>query len=526
MKCFYYARNCLIIFIYIACLVLGFNNSCFASSAATTPDSSDILQYIHNSWHDLTRTPTNCGTYQDTKVANMPFLYLPYHYTMTPEIKKLKYSCHINVANLPRRIKNIGDVKTTELASAGLLYLPFPYVVPGGRFNEMYGWDSYFIILGLLHDGETQLANNMLKNYFFEIENYGTILNANRTYHLSRSQPPFLTSAILAIYNNQQTHKKAWLQHAYKYAKKDYLQWVSKPFLAGKTTLSRYYDVEKEPLVEERAYSSYYEKILTYIQEHPDISPFYTDPKNKKLLSSDFYQGERSLRASGFDITSRFGTFGGKTHYFAPVCLNSLLYKTEKDLAHIATLLGEKHEAEKWELKATQRHAAILKYLWNKKTGMFVDYDFVNKKQSTYHYATTFYPLWVGLASHKQAAALVKNLSLFEQPGGLAMSDQDTGVQWDKPFGWAPIQLLTVQGLNQYGYKNDATRLAQKFYQTIKNDFLSKHKIYEKYNVVKQSSAFSIRLGYEENVVGFGWTNATYLLFDDLLKKANTSHIA
>lgn len=322
------------------------------------------------------------------------------------------------------------------------------------------------------------------------------------------------------IYNNiPHTHNKAWLKRAYSYAKKDYNQWVSPPFLAGDTTLSRYYDVEQKPLVEEKIFPQYYRKVLSYFRNHPDISSFYIDPKDSNLLNGDFYQGERSLRASGFDITSRFGIFGGKTHYYAPICLNTLLYKTEKDLALIALKLGRPKEAYQYEKLAEKRRLAIIKYLWNPTTGLFVDYDFVNKKQSSYNYATTFYPLWAKLASKKQAEAVVKNLNLFEQPGGLAMSDQDTGVQWDKPFGWAPIQLLSVLGLNNYGYKKEAARITYKFHQTIYEDFLISHKIFEKYNVIDKTSAFNIGVGYEENVVGFGWTNATYLLFDDLLKK-------
>jgi len=492
--------------------------SSHAQAALLSEDNKPILQYIHASWHDLTRTATNCGTYKDIKVANSPFLYVPKQFPINDTIRNLETSCHINVATLPRVIHNVGDVKTNELLAAGLLYLPYPYVVPGGRFNEMYGWDSYFIILGLLHDGENQLANNMLENYFFEIKYYGTILNANRTYHLSRSQPPFLSSAILAVYHTQQADKKAWLQRAYNIAKKDYAQWIKPPFLAGNTGLSRYYDVENESLVEEKVFPNYYQRVLSYIEKHPDISSFYLDKNNKKL-SGDFYQGERSLRASGFDITSRFGTFGGETHHFAPVCLNSLLYKTEIDLKHIADILGKKTDAKMWLARAKKRQRAVMKYLWNEKNGLFLDYDFTKNKQSNYHYATTFYPLWAGIATPHQALAVEKNLKLFEQPGGLAMSDIETGLQWDKPFGWAPIQLLAVQGLLKYGYHHDATRLAHHFYQTVANDFNTTHKIYEKYNVIKQSSEFSTRIGYVENVVGFGWTNSTVLLFDDLLKK-------
>src|SRR5271163_2006665 len=138
-----------------------------------------------------------------------------------------------------------GQADVAAISPQGLLFLPYSYVVPGGRFNEMYGWDSYFIILGLLHDQRIDLARGMVENFFFEIENYGTILNANRTYYLTRSQPPFLTSMIMEVYNAEKAaghEDKKWLARAYEFAARDYEMWTHEPHLAGPTGLSRYYD--------------------------------------------------------------------------------------------------------------------------------------------------------------------------------------------------------------------------------------------------------------------------------------------
>ena len=106
----------------------------------------------------------------------------------------------------------------------------------------MYGWDSYFIIRGLLRDGRLELARGMVDNFFFEIEHYGAVLNANRTYYLTRSQPPFLSSMVMAVHDAQKAAGKddrAWLETAYEYVKRDHDMWTRAPHLAGNTGLSR-----------------------------------------------------------------------------------------------------------------------------------------------------------------------------------------------------------------------------------------------------------------------------------------------
>src|ERR1700733_182127 len=226
--------------------------------------------------------------------------------------------------------------------------------------------------------------------------------------------------------------------------------WNRDPHLAGDTGLSRYYDFGEGPPAESlQDETGIYRKVAEYFFFHPAQADHYivenlpraTEPvagaaytqqvcelplamahaecekRREFKLSSDYYKGDRSMRESGFDVSFRFGPFGAGTHHYAPVCLNSLLYKTEKDLAEISEWLGHKSDASNWNKRAKDRKNLITRYLWDEKAGFFFDYDFETDQKSTYRYATTFYPLWAGLASRDQAEAVEKNLSTLEKPG-------------------------------------------------------------------------------------------------------------
>jgi alpha,alpha-trehalase len=509
----------------------------------------DILRFISAGWDDLTRTMTNCASLTDLKTDEEPVLYLPAELGRPPALSELQKHCTVRVENLPGKITSLGNFDLGKIGPSGLLYLEKPYVVPGGQFNEMYGWDSYFIIRGLLRDHRQVLAKGMVDNFFFEIEHYGGVLNANRTYYLTRSQPPFLSSMILAVYDAEKAGGQPdlqWLDKAYQFAVQDYRQWTQHPHLAGGTGLARYFDHGDGPVPEIMGDPSHYyrgvahfflirgganDSHLVHVDDvHPAASlagPLFsvtvcdpslpqsqeTDcgPADQVALTADFYKGDRSMRESGFDVTFRFGPFGADTHNYAPVCLNSLLYKTEKDLQEMSTLLGRREEAQLWGRKAIERKKRIMKYLWDERRGLFVDYNFITGARSTYEYATTFYPLWAGLTSKERARAVVRNLALFEQRGGLTMSRRETQAQWDYPYGWAPIHLLAVEGLRRYGYAVEANRISSKFLTTVLQNFLLDHTIREKYDVVSGSEITHIGAGYKQNVVGFGWTNGVFL---------------
>ncbi len=209
-----------------------------------------------------------------------------------------------------------------------------------------------------------------------------------------------------------------------------------------------------------------------------------------------------------------------------PFASTALLYKYERDMAHFASLLGLQTETAEWNHRAEIRREAINKYLWNASKGIFYDYNFITQQQSTYNYITTFYPLWAGLATPQQAAAVDQNLKLFERDGGLATSDTASGTQWDLPFGWAPTNWLATKGLEEYGFTQDASRIAQKFSETVLENFSNDGTIREKYNVVSGSANVQVATGYKSNVVGFGWTNGVYLQMNDLLTHSAKQPIA
>ncbi len=509
----------------------------------------DILHYISTGWDRLSRSMNDCETFFDSKTEGEPFLYLPVEVPIPDEINGLPKRCKIRIARLPEKITPADEQVVGKIRDHGLLFLEHPYVVPGGQFNEMYGWDSYFIVRGLLRDNRRDLARGMVENFFYEIQHYGGVLNANRTYYLGRSQPPFLSSMILALYHSDAASGQKnleWLARAYQFAVTDYEQWTHEPHLAGDTGLSRYYDEGEGPVPEIMGDpSEYYRRVAHYYvanegelsshlarpdTQHPVesiLGPAFEvlvcdpgkppssapdcEPADRVGLTPDYYKGDRSLRESGFDITFRFGPYGAETHHYAPICLNTLLYKTELDLAEISDLLSHPVDAQSWRQKADDRKERINRYLWDPSRGLFTDYNFETRQRSNYEYATTFYPLWVGLASKDQAGALQKNLALFEQAGGLAMSREQTGAQWDFPYGWAPIHLLALEGLRRYGYGADADRISEKFLTMVLENFRRDRTIREKYNVVTRSTVTRITAGYAVNVSGFGWTNAVFL---------------
>ena len=335
----------------------GFSWPRFAATPNSSPRGasaadglSGIEQYISSGWDQLTRKMSDCQSLADPKTTEEPVLYLPADMAAPPELAALQEHCRVLVEHLPARITKPGGIDVHTIPREGLLYLEHPYVVPGGQFNEMYGWDSYFIIRGLVREQRVEFAKGMVENFFFEIEHYGGVLNANRTYYLTRSQPPFLTSMILAVYDAEKKKGKeslSWLARAYPYAVRDYEQWNEGVHLAEDTGLSRYFDRGDGPVPEIRSDPShYYRGVATYFTVHreagarflidagntqsgqvagpifpvlvcdpPASGPGNPDcaPASQVALSPDFYKGDRSMRESGFDVTFRFGPYGDDT---------------------------------------------------------------------------------------------------------------------------------------------------------------------------------------------------------------------
>jgi alpha,alpha-trehalase len=492
-----------------------------SQDTANARDLQDIQKYIKQSWHTLTRSNAQlAAAAADPKFQLSPGKRWPVYVPRRENLDGLKETLRTQMssADFARiELRRLPDDQR-EISEPGLLYLPNPYVVPGGRFNEMYGWDSYFIQVGLVRDGESALARHTIDNFLYEIENYGRILNANRTYYLSRSQPPFLTQMILNVYRTRPDRN--WLRNTVPAIEKYYAFWTSEPHLTTETGLSRYYDLGEGPapevLSDERDAQgrTHYDRVKEYYRTHEvkdyDVGQYYD--KVKDQLTPLFYKGDRSMRESGFDPSNRFGPFNIDIIHYNPVCLNSLLYLMESDTVEIMNILGRPLEARRWRARAEARRRTVNRLMWDENDGLYYDYNFARKGVRRYPFATTFYPLWAGIADRRQAARLVANLHLLERAGGLQTSTNASGSQWDAPFGWAPLQMIAVEGLRRYGYGEAADRLTTNFLSTVLKEFIQHKTIVEKYDVVRRESEIGsgIKFGYDYNVIGFGWTNAAF----------------
>eukprot|EP00834_Sanchytrium_tribonematis_P000914 NODE_19_length_47148_cov_1.447810.p5 type:complete len:596 gc:universal NODE_19_length_47148_cov_1.447810:14102-15889(+) len=356
-----------------------------------------------------------------------------------------------------------------------------PFVVPGGRFNEMYGWDSYFEALGLLVDNKVDLAKAMVDNFCYEIQHYGKIMNANRSYYLTRSQPPFLTDMAIQVYyhlpqaNSEENRK--WLRHALFFAIKEYYTvWMATPRFDPESGLSCYHPtgIKLPPETE----SSHFNHILEpYAKKHGiGLQEFTEKYMSDEILEPEldqYFTHDRAVRESGHDTTYRLEKVCA---HLATIDLNSLLFRYEVDIAMMiqqefngkfeipiewvqascfATDNLDKHKtlisesAQTWFTRAEKRKERIDKYLWNEEKGLFYDYNVVLKAPSQYNSCTTFWPLWAGLATEQQAKIMIeKALPLFEVTGGLVSgTEQSRGLislsrpnrQWDWPYGYLKL---------------------------------------------------------------------------------------
>jgi len=413
-----------------------------------------------------------------------------------------------------------------------------PFVVPGGRFNELYGWDSYFEAEGLLVDGRVDLAKAMVEHFIYEITHYGKILNANRSYYLTRSQPPFLTAMALAVYRHlpDSEGRTAWLRRALLTAIHEYETVWTAPPKCTDTGLSRYYGegVGMPPETEEGHYDGVFKPYAEAVDM--DVRAYARALWNGTIHEPDldaYFIHDRTLRESGHDNSYRLED---RAANLCTVDLNSLLYRYETDIAHaIRTHFGDAmtapdgavHRSADWASRAKRRKTRMTNLCWNEAGGLFFDYDFVESVQTGFESVTMFYTMWAGLASEEQAASLVENgLPLFERAGGLTstteasrgpISDARPQRQWDYPFGWPPHQILVWQGLCNYGYEREAQRVAYRWLHMItKNAADYNGTIPEKYDVVHRTHNVFVEygnVGTDFDYItreGFGWMNASY----------------
>ncbi|EDX85315.1 trehalase [Synechococcus sp. PCC 7335] len=496
------------------------------SSYPTAEQIAAVRKYINRTWRTLRRGHDHILTAaRDSKVEHESGRSWPVYISAKEDPEAVADTLRRTMSAEFSRIRIETLPEQGEIEDHGLLYLPGDYIVPGGRFNELYGWDSYFILLGLLQDNQLEMAKSLTDQLLYQVVHYGTVLNANRTYFLGRSQPPLLANMVLKIY--ARTQDADWLRSTLPTLIEYYDYWMVEPHLDKESGLSRFYASGEGPAPEvivsevDEEGRTHFDRIREFYKhesiEDYDVSLFYNEQADK--LTDLFFKGDRSMRESGFDPTNRFGPFSVDIVHYLPVCLNVLLHMMEQDIAEVYRALSKIEKADYaveikgWQHKALLREQSINKYLWDESEGLYLDYYLTTGERHYYEFATTFYPLWAGVASKEQAAAVVEHLVKFEAPGGVRTSTQTSGNQWDDPFGWAPLQLIAVKGLGRYGYHEEAKRLAKRFITLVVDDFERSGSLLEKYDLETCSGEVSdeIQYGYSSNEIGFGWTNGVVL---------------
>jgi alpha,alpha-trehalase len=510
-------------------------------------------------WNGLTRTIDKNGlttVLSDEKsTASKQRIYIPFN-----DKKAFNYfkeletsSTSLEVIKLPEditpeyvlSINNKPGLLSLKLEEKNGIIKGVPFVVPGGRFNEMYGWDSYFESVGLLLGSKKELAKSMADNFQYEIEHYGKILNANRTYYLTRTQPPFYSSLIGEIYEKQvDGADKLWLKSHLSTAIKEYeTVWMVPGKRMTTNGLNRYFaeGIGVPPEVEEGHYNSILKPLADKVGM--SISDYEKGYYNRTILNKEldaYFVHDRTVRENGHDTSYRLE---GQCAHLNCVELNTFLYKYEKDFAHLiaanfddnfTSTNGKTYTSAYWNTKASTRKKLIINYLWSDKDSCFYDYNFIAEKKIPFIAATSLLPLWANIASKEQAEKIVsKILPQLICLGGIAgctekargeISENRPARQWDYPNGWAPHQMMIWKGLLNYNYIEKAHELIYRWLWMItKNAVDYNGTIPEKYDVVSATHKVFAEYGNVgtdfEYITreGFGWMNASYIYGLDLL---------
>jgi len=376
------------------------------------------------------------------------------------------------------------------------LYLPNEFTTPCAvdQFQELYYWDTYFTHLGLLRDGRVHLAQSNVLNMFYMIRKFGFVLNSNAVWHLNRSQPPYLSMMVREVFDR--TGDRGWLRAAYEPLRSEYDFWMTRRMTD--VGLNRY---------------------LHDATDH-DLNEFYQDALVKRLGFPSADEATKREVAyhyvaeaeSGHDFTPRFQ---GRCADFAPIDLNSNLYEYERNFAEFSRIL-ERGEEELWTARSEERLARIRRYCWDSQTGAFNDYDVANDAASAVVNATMFWPLAYGLATPGEAEATVRLLRHLEGPHGVstcADTPEARRFQWGFPNAWPPIQAMVCKGLARYGFRDDATRVARKYVESVTGRFETDGYLWEKYD--SRTGGLG-EAEYEANRM-LGWTAGVFVYLAEFL---------
>lgn len=381
------------------------------------------------------------------------------------------------------------------------LRLRYPYLVPGGRFDEIYYWDSYFIMLGLEESGRHDLACNLVHNLAHLIREYGHVPNGNRTYYLSRSQPPVFSSMVQRLAKGHDRHA---YQRFLPDLEREYAYWMSgEDTLAPGQAHRRLVRLDDGTLL-----NRYWDDVCAPRQEayHEDLHTAGADVRP----NAEIWRNLRAAAESGWDYSSRWFADDQtlstiRTVDILPVDLNTLLHHLEATLAHAHELSGNPERARHYCDRADARRRAIHALCWDEKRGLFGDYLWREGELTTSINGAMAFPLYYGIATAQQAAHVARTLECeLLRPGGLAATTRETGQQWDAPNGWAPLQWVAIMGLRDYGEQALARTIAERWIETNLQRYALENKLLEKYDVVTNRHAGGGEYPAQD---GFGWTN-------------------
>jgi alpha,alpha-trehalase len=413
----------------------------------------------------------------------------------------------MHIKNLWSTLRREPDKK---IEGSSLLPLPYPYIVPGGRFREIYYWDSYFTMLGLKESGETEMIENMIKNFAYLIDTYGHIPNGNRSYYLGRSQPPFFAAMVQLLASIK--GESIYLSFL-PALEKEYAFWMDgvekiKPGQAYRrvvklkdgSILNRYWDDSRVPRQE---------------SWREDVETAAKSGRNK----TEIYKHLRAGAESGMDFSTRWfadakNIFTIQTTHYIPVDLNSLLYNLELTLSKAQQIAGRDSLANEFRKKANRRIIAIDKYCWNARYNFYTDYNFKTQRIVDIITPAGIYPFcffesrpdYMSLLARKSAEVIKTKLL---KNGGIVTTENNSGQQWDAPNGWAPLQWMTIWGLDRNGQKELAADIAKRWIKLNNEVYQRTGKLMEKYNVV--DTHLEAGGGEYPGQDGFGWTNGVLL---------------
>ena len=440
-----------------------------------------------------------------------------------PERKRALYTSDTSLT-IEEHISLLWPFLTRETHEIGkkepsILALPKPYVVPGGRFSEMYYWDSYFTMIGLRLSGKEEMSAAMLENFTYLIDSFGFIPNGNRTYYKSRSQPPFYSYMVELEHGDADQKLKKYLP----FLLKEYNFWMKGEDQARseKSAVARVVSIDEKVVLNRYWDSDDHPRPESYREDYVIAHAISDDEIERKKI----YRHIRAACESGWDFSSRWLEDPNDLHSIhtcdiIPVDLNCLIYHLETLISKIYKIQKDDNNSLLFQKKAENRKAAILLYCWNSDLSFFTDYDFVKNKQKDVISLAATYPLFERIATDAQAKLIKDKLeSEFLKEGGLLTTISISGQQWDAPNGWAPLQWISVQGLNNYGYSVLAYEVAMRWIFLNTKVYKNTGSMMEKYNVEDVHLAGG---GGEYPLQdGFGWTNGVLLELKSMIEEIN-----